>query len=195
MNPTCYEFAGLALLTPEWIGALAALIGTVALLVGAIAAERIRRGQVRREEFDRVERNQLLVLQVLWRIRTLQEDCEIADQLLTQFMQNDGPPAGPFVLTFDHVLSRLDAFAFSAAETAAIGPQRTLLLLDLKQRSERAAQIVRAALVAPRQLSHLEPLDENGLKRMTIAVDVLREFGAKAAERYSNLGQPLTPAV
>jgi len=192
MTARCYEFAGLALLTPEWIGALAALIGTIALLIGAIAAERIRRGQSRREAFERGERSQLLMLQVLWRIRTVQEDCEIADQLLSDFMQTDGPPAGPFILTLDHVLARLVGLEFSEAEAAAMGPQRAVHLLDIKQRSERAAHIVRGCLVVTRQLTHLAPVDESGLRRITIAVDSVRSFGRSAAECYSRVS--LAPA-
>lgn len=183
----CYQFAGLELFTAEWLSTLAGL-GTLAATIGiAVIAHRFQRDQATSAGASNAERQQICINRALFRLRNASETLTISQQA------SDGanlmPEAGAIRFLVTLLKSQravIEGVTFSDDELAAMGPERSLLLIELQERGrilENACQAVvddieRTTPSPGVVIFAMNRINDNGA------------FGEHILRRYNELGQP-----
>lgn len=173
----CYQFAGMELLTPEWLGVIAN-IGTFLVSIGVVAiAEAIRRSQVADVLAEKIAATDRMKARLLYRLEDTTSMAEGASRVLKPIFE--GRPTAALV---HYALRGIKA---PVSRVAVHDEERSLLSPELV----RAAESLESS--ARRLLSLLEAAIEraSSLQEDSFFPEELKQANLGILERVTELGK------
>ena len=184
------EFIGLCgLLTPEWVSAVAELIGVLFLGFGVIVGERIRQRVQARSDHEKRESEEHHIMEAMFRMRTTAEVFMSTAGEIRRDLHENSMPLGRYGDRLQVAINRIEDLRFSREERAAFGPKRSLDLLALFDTAVRTRELLERVLKLVRERPYRQEPTEEDREHLSGISDILDKLTNAVLEVFHRLSE------